>query len=589
MATDYEETRLKARSLYWRGYSAAEVARTLGVPYGTVDAWKRRDKWDETPVVVRIETQIELRLQQLICKEDKSDRDLNEIDHLSRVLERTTRIHKYEASGKEADLNPAIDNRAEGRKKKQAETKNALTEEQVEQLVEAFEKDLFAYQVRWHSAKTYRVRNILKSRQIGATWYFARESFVDAITTGDNQIFLSASKAQAHVFREYIVQWVKEVTGVVLKGTPITLWNGATLYFLGTNSKTAQSYHGHVYMDEYGWIPKFLEFRKVASGMATHKKWRLTYFSTPSTKGSDAYAFWSGEAYNKGRAKEDRAQFNVDHAALVNGAVGPDDQWRQIVTILDAARGGCDLFDIEALRREYNDQDFANLFMAEWVDDSESFFTFAEMRRCMVDSWDEWLDFQPMAARPFGDKPVWLGVDPSQGGDNAAIVVVAPPQERSNSKLFRVLEKLFVNNTDFDAQVSAIRGLLERYNVVDIGIDSSTLGQGVYQLVRSFFPAVREIVYSVDVKTRLVMKAKQLTAKGQLAFDAGWSDVALAFMSIKRVGTGSGRQITFAASRSKETGHADVAWAVMNALDKIQFTEFDQSPDKPRGGFVEIF
>ncbi|MGK7630792.1 terminase large subunit domain-containing protein, partial [Salmonella enterica] len=40
------------------------------------------------------------------------------------------------------------------------------------------------------------VRNILKSRQIGATWYFAFEAFENAVMTGDPQIFLSASKVQ---------------------------------------------------------------------------------------------------------------------------------------------------------------------------------------------------------------------------------------------------------------------------------------------------------------------------------------------------------------------------------------------------------
>lgn len=584
--SDSADTRLRARNLFWQGYSPAEIARLLSVPYGTVDAWKRRDKWDEAPVVVRIEAHVETRLMRLIAKTEKAAGELAEIDQLTRILERTARIRHYGQTGREADLNPNIEKRGKGRKKK--EEKNCLSEEPVAALREAFDQGLFAYQRGWRDAKRHRVRNILKSRQIGATWYFAREAIVDAALSGDNQIFLSASKAQAHVFREYIVQFVKDVTGVQLKGDPITLWNGATLYFLGTNSKTAQSYHGHVYLDEYAWIGKFLEFRKVASAMATHKKWRITYFSTPSTIGHEAHAFWSGEAYNKGKAKEDRAEFDVSHAALKAGAVGPDGQWRQIVTIEDAAAGGCDLFDIAALRREYNDQDFANLFLVEWVDDNESYFTFDEMRRCMVDAWDEWGDFQPHSARPFGERPVWIGYDPSKSGDNASIVVIAPPAPGSNSGTFRLLEKIFVNGQDFEAQAAAVRALCARYNVVHIGIDSTTIGQGVFQMVRRFFPAAREITYSVEVKTRLVLKAKQLIAKRRFAFDAGSSDVALAFMAIKRTLTPSGRQATFAAGRSKETGHADVAWAIMHALDRLDFTDF-QASGGAGGGFVEMF
>lgn len=583
-ATD-DDKRLKARNLFWQGYSPAEIARDLCVAYGTVDAWKRRDKWEEAPTVVRIEAHLEARLNRLIAKEAKTDRDFFEIGQLSATLERTARIQRYSQTGKEADLNPNLEARAKGRKKK-AEQKNAITEEQVAALLSAFEEGLFGYQRTWKDALKYRVRNILKSRQIGATWYFAREAICNALETGDNQIFLSASKAQAHVFRQYIVQFVKDVTGVELKGDPIVLPNGATLYFLGTNSKTAQSYHGHVYLDEYAWISKFLEFRKVASAMATHKKWRITYFSTPSTIGHEANAFWSGETFNKGKAKENRVAFEVSHAALKGGAVGPDGTWRQMVTIRDAEESGCDLFDVDALLREYNDADFANLFMCEWVDDTASFFGFEELRKGMVDSWEVWADFQPHLERPFGDRPVWIGYDPAQSADNASIAVIAPPAVEGGK--FRVLEKLNVNGADFQAQAAKIQELCSRYNVEHIGIDTTTIGAGVFEMVRQFFPRAVAITYSVEVKTRLVLKAKQLFTKRRIEFDAGWSDVAAAFMAIRRTATASGRQATFSAGRSKETGHADIAWAIMHALDRLAYTEFDNVPGARRKGFMEI-
>ncbi|PKR55041.1 terminase large subunit domain-containing protein [Thalassospira marina] len=589
---DDDNDRISARNLYWQGYSCAEISRRMSIPYGTVDAWKRRDQWDDASPVIRIDSAIDTRLQKLISKEDKTDKDYREIENLSRVLERTARIRNYGKTGKEADLNPNIDKRNEAKHKK-AKGKNALTEEQVEQLVDAFEKGLFRYQVEWAKAKKYRERNILKSRQIGATWYFAREALIDAITTGDNQIFLSASKAQAHVFKEYIIAFVRDVTDVELKGDPITLWNGATLYFLGTNSKTAQSYHGHVYLDEYAWISKFLEFRKVASAMATHKKWRKTYFSTPSTINHDAYTFWSGASFNKGKAKANRVEFDVSHMALRHGAKGPDGQWRQIVTVIDAEEAGCDLFDINQLHLEYNDQDFANLFMGEWVDDTASYFTFDELRRCLVDSWEEWEDdFSPHGKRPYGSLPVWIGYDPSESGDHASIVVVAPPKVEGGK--FRVLEKMNVVGTDFHQQAEVIRQLTQRYNVTHIGIDTTTIGKGVFEMVRAFYPAAVAITYSVEVKSRMVLKAKQLISKAQIEFDSGWSDVCMAFMSIRKTSTPSGRQQTFIASRSKETGHADVAWAIMHAIDKLDFLDFTETGADPSGNtnrqsIMEIF
>jgi uncharacterized protein YjcR len=585
--------RLEARNLYHQAYSVAEIAKRLGVPYGTVDAWKRRDKWDETSLVVKMESAVDVRLLRLIAKENKTETDLKEIDQLGILLERASRIQKYERTGKEADLNPNIENRNEAKKQKaKGKQKNYLTEEQVQLLVDAFNKDLFGYQIVWNAAQKYRVRNILKSRQIGATWYFAREALINAIKTGDNQIFLSASKAQAHVFKQYIVDFVREVTGVELKGDPITLWNGATLYFLGTNSKTAQSYHGHVYLDEYAWIHNFSEFRKVASAMATHKKWRITYFSTPSTINHDANAFWSGESFNKGKAKANRVEFDLSHEVLKYGHVGPDGQFRHMVTIVDAVESGCDLFDIDQLRLEYNDPDFRNLFMCEWVDDTASYFLFDELRKCMVDAWEVWeKDFAPFAERPLGNLPVWIGYDPSEGGDQASIVVVAPPQQSKGK--YRVVEKINATGSDWAGQAEIIRRLTQRYNVQHIGIDATQIGSGVFQLVQAFFPAAVAIKYSAEVKTRLVLKAKHLISKGMLQFDLGWSDVCMAFMSIRKTSTASGGQMTFAASRSKETGHADVAWSIMHAIDRIDFLDFNETgvsvgADSQRRSIVEI-
>ena len=83
-----------------------------------------------------------------------------------------------------------------------------------------------------------------------------------------------------------------------------------------------------------------------------------------------------------------------------------------------------------------------------------------------------------------------------------------------------------------------------------------------------FFPAAKSINYSVEVKTRLVLKAKNVIGKGRLEFDAGWTDLAHAFLAIRRTLTASGRNVTFDAGRNEETGHADLAWACMHALDK---------------------
>ncbi|RDI07083.1 terminase large subunit domain-containing protein [Comamonas sp. AG1104] len=83
---------------------------------------------------------------------------------------------------------------------------------------DAFLGSLYDYQHVWWENIGERTRQILKSRQIGATWYFAREALIDALENGRNQIFLSASRSQADVFRAYIVAFVQEVLGKTLTG-----------------------------------------------------------------------------------------------------------------------------------------------------------------------------------------------------------------------------------------------------------------------------------------------------------------------------------------------------------------------------------
>jgi uncharacterized protein YjcR len=577
-STIISDPRRQAALLYWQGFSVRQIGEMLSQKTPTVQSWKTRDQWEAIAPISRVETSMEARLIQLVMKDVKEGKDYKEIDLLGRQIERLARVNRYNHTGSEADLNPNVANRNKGERK--APDKNVFSDEAIEKLGDIFIETSFEYQRGWHQAGLqHRIRNILKSRQIGATFYFAREALIDALTTGRNQIFLSASKAQAHVFKNYIIDFARQVD-VDLKGDPIVLPNGARLIFLGTNVRTAQSYTGNLYLDEYFWIPKFQELRKVASGMSLHKKWRSTYFSTPSSLAHSAYPFWSGELFNKGRRnKADRIDLDLTHAHLSKGVLCDDGQWRQIVTVEDALSGGCNLFDLEQLKLEYSPAEYENLLMCEFVDDQASVFPFAELQSCMVDSLDEWEDFDPYLKRPFAYRPVWIGYDPSHTGDSAGCAVIAPPVVSGGK--FRVLERHQWKGMDFAAQAKSIEELTNRYAVEYIGVDATGIGQGVFQLVQQFFPAAREIRYSPEVKTALVLKAKDTISSGRLEYDTGHTDITASFMAIRKTMTASGNRSTYEASRSEEASHADVAWAIMHALlnEPLTAANGGQSPN----------
>lgn len=573
-AAQSADVRRQARSLYWRGWGVTQLAEELRINRATVESWKQREKWDDAPSIRKLEDCLEARFMTLVAKEQKTGGDFKEIDLLGRQVATLAKIRRFEApGGHEGDLNDKVAARNAGPKKKAK--KNHFTAEQVAELRRIFESELFDHQRDWLSSSSLRTRMILKSRQIGATWYFAREALVDALETGRNQIFLSASKAQAHIFRGYIVQFAKLV-GVDLTGDPMIVTSdvvlegepAAELHFLGTNARTAQGYHGNFYFDEFFWVYGFEDLYKVASGMAMHKKWRKTYFSTPSTVGHPAYPYWTGDRRNRRRKKADRVDIDVSHEALKRGSIGPDRIWRQIVTIEDAEAGGCDLFDIEELRDEYAPDEYANLLMCAFVDDSLSAFKFNELVACGVDSLVDWPDFNPLLARPFGNRPVWAGYDPqdSEDGDNGALVIAAAPAQAGGE--FRLLDKHLLRGLDFEQQATFIEAVLKRYNCTYFGIDATPgIGSGVYQLVRKWYPTVTKLEYSLELKAQMVMKAQNVIRNARIQWDAGWIDIASSFLSIKKALTQSGRSITFKAGRSAADGHADLAWAVMHILN----------------------
>lgn len=559
------EIKRKAQQMYFSGYKIAEIARQLDIAASTISSWKDREKWDDVAPVGRVELALETRLNLLIAKEEKNGADYKEIDLLGRQMERMARVKKYSfGDGNEVDLNPKLANRNKGERKKAEQ--NAIDQEQEELLINGFLDGMFNYQRVWHKAKENRIRNILKSRQIGATYYFAQEAFVDALTTGNNQIFLSASKKQALQFRSYIVNYAKRTADVDLKGETIRLPNGAELIFLGTNSATAQSYHGNLYFDEVFWVPKFDVMRKVASGMAAQKMYRQTYFSTPTTIAHPAYAFFSGKAFNKNRAKADKVEIDISHENLKSGKLCADRQWKQIVTINDAIEGGCNLFNIDDLIAENSKEEFEQLFLCQFADDNTSAFKFADLQLCQVDSLEEWHDYKPFYQRPFGNREVWLGYDPAFTGDRAALAIIAPPKVEGGD--YRVLHWQTFHGMDYEAQASRIKSFCDDYNVTRIVIDKTGMGSGVFQEVKKFYPMAIGLDYNADLKNEMVLKTQNLIQKRRLKFDG--NEIITSFMTVKKRITGTGK-ITYVSDRSEDASHGDLSWAIMNCILNVPY------------------
>ncbi|AHF77582.1 Phage terminase subunit [Sodalis praecaptivus] len=572
MAKYSEELKGVARALYLKRYTPQEIASELNLPNRRiVYYWAEKYRWSELLSHESTEEALNRRIQTLTLREGKAEMELRELDSLVAHLVKLRAQHnKHQEKLAEARYTHSETSLNGTGKDDKPRKRGKYKKNDISGLKQAdfdtwADEHLFGYQKHLRVNISQQVRNILKSRQIGATWYFAFEAFENAVLTGDPQIFLSASRQQAEVFRSYIVNIAEQYFGITLTGNPIRLSNGAELRFLSTNKNTAQSYSGHLYCDEYFWIPNFTRLNEVASAMATHDKWRITYFSTPSSKTHQAYPFWTGEEWKRGDKKRARVAFPSEKALRNGGQRCPDGQWRYIITMEDAIAGGFNLASIEKLRNRYNRDTFDMLFMCVFVDSKDCVFSFAHVERCCIDP-DIWQDHDPNLPRPFGNREVWAGYDPARSGDTSTFVIVAPPLHAGEK--FRVLRVFHWQGMNWSWQAAQIKKLFGQYNMTYIGVDTTGLGSGVFESIQHF--AIRQAVairYGVETKNRLVMKMIDVIEAGRVQWEKDKTEIAASFMTIRRTSTASGNAMTFVADRSAETGHADSFWSIAHAID----------------------
>ncbi len=576
-----EEIQRAARRLYLKRWTPREIKDELGLgSVRVVYRWAERGDWANLLSEEALEDAITRRYQVLAAKKDKSHIDLDEMDRLIshqctlrheavKLAKEQARLEAQRAEAALPDEAPRERGRGKDNKKKGSRkaAKNNVDdlgpEDFADWLASLYPHQLYVRDVKNDPAMP-RTRNILKSRQIGMTYYFAGEALEDAVLTGGNQIFLSATRAQAEIFRSYIISLAREFLGVELTGNPIVLSNGATLVFCSTSANSAQGYTGNFYADEYFWIKNFKAVTDVATGMGTQARWRKTYFSTPSSKAHGGYRLWTGDDWKGNDPARQATEFPGVAELRDGGRVCPDLVWRYIMTLEDVVAAGFDMIDLEQLRQETAIEVFDHLYQCEFVDDEASVFKFQHMERAGTER-ATWGDYAPGAPEPFGKREVWLGYDPSRTRDNATLVVVAPPLFPGEK--FRVLEKHNWRGMNFRHQANEIERIAKQFRVTYLGIDVSGVGAGVYDLLQPVFKStLTPINYNVESKTRLVLKMVDVVESDRIAWDQEDVEIPLAFMSVKRSTTGGG-QMTFRASRSSETGHADVFFAIAHAID----------------------
>lgn len=201
-----------AKSLYLRRYTPAEIATELNLPNRRiVYYWAEKGNWQD---LLSHESVLDAINRRIILLSERNNKTVFEQEELDRLInhhiklmaqqnKHAEKLAQAKAQNQSGYSNDNESDDGEPRKKKRYR-KNDISELTEEQFQQFSDNMLFGYQKHLRNNIKKSIRNILKSRQIGATWYFAFEALENAVLTGDPQIFLSASKPQAEVFRSYI-------------------------------------------------------------------------------------------------------------------------------------------------------------------------------------------------------------------------------------------------------------------------------------------------------------------------------------------------------------------------------------------------
>ncbi|HAU5562019.1 TPA: terminase, partial [Proteus mirabilis] len=270
--------------------------------------------------------------------------------------------------------------------------------------------------------------------------------------------------------------------------------------------------------------------------------------------------FWTGDEWRGNEKERKNVKFPTFKEMQDGGRDCPDGQWRYVITLEDAIKGGFNLASIDKLRNRYNKDTFNMLYMCVFVDSGASVFKYNDLEKCWVDV-GLWEDHFPDEPRPFGNREVWGGYDPARSGDTSAFAILAPPSVPGER--FRVLAVYYWQGMAWKHQAKKIQELYSRYRFTHIGIDTTGIGHGVYEMVQDFAPReTMEIRYSLSMKTQLVLKMVDLVDEERIEWDREQKEITASFLAIRRDTTSKGGAMTFVADRSMETGHADSFWAI---------------------------
>lgn len=388
-----------------------------------------------------------------------------------------------------------------------------------------FSTALFPYQREFvRDESRFKIGN--KARQIGLSTCLGLEGLLDVIK-GESVYYVSRTEKQSVYLLDKFFKWADffRNCGVELNFDNKTKTecriNGADVKSLTSSAVAGEGFSGNVYLDEF----------------ALHDNDKEIYRSLYPT------ITWG---YKIRIISRPFGQSNLFYDIFTDVNKYPDYS-RHEYNIYRAVNDGL-MIDVEQLKRNFDEDFFAENFECKFIDESTSFFPYELIRPCIN---EDVVNFE-------SNSPVYCGIDVGRKNDATVVTLLI-----RIDNIFYVKKMEELKNYTFDAQIESIARIFKEHNVSDCLIDSTGVGLPLAESLRKRFPFVQMYNFSIPSKEQLVLQMKRKFENKEIRLPDD-ENLIYDIHSIYRKITAT-NQVSYTSKRNSQ-GHGDRFWSLALAV-----------------------
>lgn len=388
------------------------------------------------------------------------------------------------------------------------------------------DKVLFPYQRQWISDRS-RFKICNKARQIGISLCLGFEGLLD-VFDGEPVYYVSRTERQSIYLLEKFYKWVDffSTLGLELsfdsRSRTECRVNGVDVKSLTSEAAAGEGFSGNVYLDEFGLHENDEQIYRSLYPVITWG-YKIRIVSRPFGQSNKFYEIWNDvERYPDYR----RYEYDI-HRAIADGLP----------------------VDVEELRRNFDEDGFAENYLCRFIDESTSYIPYDLIRNNLGEYTGS-------------DGDNYLGIDIGRKHDSTILYIGCKLRDKVWTRQVRE-----VKHSSFEDQKVQIREVIEQYRIKGGAMDSTGLGMQVAEELHEEFSFLTPVSFTNQIKEGMATRVKRMLEKSELVIPDD-STLITDIHSIRRTITKAQNPV-FDANRTS-TGHADRFWALALMLHSIE-------------------